>query len=418
MAVEETNSPEEGVKFDLSAGQDPVKEEKSATHPAPNEEGVNFDLTEKKEEAAAVQDTAQDVAQVDVKEESPETETVENTAEVKEGEITIEQTAKETEPEVNKESSLNSEVTTEPQDITEDQVKDYLSKLRGEEVQDLDTLFKGPVEEDPHIKQLKEWSDSTGLPIEDWPKYQKDYNAMSALESVREYLQIEYPSFTSEELDIEMESYLPSDLDDDREAKVKALSLKKLEVKAKNELNKRRVEFLETASNSNKGMSPEVQEKLKAFEDVQKVYADNQKSQTDLQDALKVAAGATDSIALKLSDDLTIRYNLGDKKNSLVDMYNEMPHWKNQDGSLNHQAIIEDVAFSVNKEAIIQAAFKQGQNSGTEQVIKEDVKNITLSDTNKAGGGTVEANKGPVIEGNALDNFMGKTGMRMKFGKK
>jgi len=160
------------------------------------------------------------------------------------------------------------------------------------------------------------------------------------------------------------------------------------------------------------------QEQQDAIALAQQVRADNLTS-TQKQDAYNIgitqASTSLEAIDLKLSDDLTIKYNIPvEVKKGLPKMVAEMPHWYNEDGTYNHSNVVKDVAKVTNFEAMVKAAFEQGKSVGAESRIKAGG-NITIDGIpNQAPASKPKGNVSDVVS-----KLTGaKTGSKLRFRTK
>ena len=131
--------------------------------------------------------------------------------------------------------------------------------------------------------------------------------------------------------------------------------------------------------------------------------------------AIVNTSNTIEGVPLKLSDDLSIDYKLSQEdRNSLPNFINEMPHWINQDGSSNYQAIVQDSIKIKNFDNIVKLAYEQGLSAGKDQVIKE-AKNITIDQSNQMNAQQGIGNKKPRYE-NLPDYSQGQK-LSIKFNK-
>jgi len=347
------------------------------------------------------------------------TETVEKTEVVEKVEAPVEKTELETteapkEVEVVEDKSSlkpNEPITTDVvPEVTEQMILKSLSEKLGKEVTSFDDLTQKQVELSPDIKAINDWKEKTGRPVEDFFKYQKDYSEVSDLDIAREALQIKYPTFTKEEIELEMDSYKPSEDDFDTDAAKKALSLKKFAIEGRKVLEDLKVEF-ETPSTSN--LAPEIKQKLEFADNIQKQIDSNKGQQKEYSDSILKTSLSTESMKLNLSDDLSIDFKISeDDRKAIPSLINEMPHWKNEDGGWNHKAVVDDAIKIKHFDKIVQLAYEQGLNSGTDDVIKT-AKNSTLGDPKGVEQGS--GKKKPIIEG--IDKLLGRQSMKTRFGK-
>ena len=109
---------------------------------------------------------------------------------------------------VTKEDKKEGVVQPTVKEITEQDLFKALSEKLGKEVTSFEQLkqepvqVENPLESDPVLKSLYEFRKTTGRPVEDFLKYNKDYSKVSDLEVVREYLTNEFPDLTNEEISL------------------------------------------------------------------------------------------------------------------------------------------------------------------------------------------------------------------------
>ena len=300
-------------------------------------------------------------------------------------------------------------------ELTDERVQEYLSEKLGKDVtlEDLKNS-KNPLDEDPYLKELYEWRQRTGRPVEDFAKFQKDYEKVDDLDVAREYLQVEYPNSTPEEIELELKKYIPEEEDLDDEARVKKWELKKYATKGRSELNKLKANLDEPSNN----LTPELRQKVELADKVQERIDQNQKNQDLYNQGLTKAANSLESLKLDLSDDLSIDFKLSEQdRKELPEMINSMPSWINEDGSPNHEAIAKDGAKIRNFDKILKLAYEQGLNSGKDEIIKES-KNTTIDKRDSAESHQASSQKGLKFEDDIDQIIEGSSGkLKMKFGK-
>lgn len=334
--------------------------------------------------------------------------------------------APETPTEVEDKSSLTPQqepVPSEPQPATELEINDdavtkYLSEKLGKEVT-LESLLKGPepvenpLDSDPQLKEIYEWRKRTGRPLTDWAKYQKDYTTMSDIDVVRENLQYQYPEFTDEDIQMELSKYLPNADDLDAEKNRKNFELKKLAIDSRRQLNTLKSEFDTPVQGQEPAISPEVKSKLEFVDNYQKQLEESKKAKELYDSGVVSSITATNSIPLKLSEDMSIDFNIPQESKKGLQEYMKMNHWFNEDGTYNTDKVVQDSFWMQNKEAIIKLAFEQGVSKGLADDDKE-TRNITLDGARQ----TIDKNQGAdqiIVEG--AENFTGPRGAKIRFGK-
>lgn len=358
--------------------------------------------------------------------------------EIQDTSVDIEVTGEFDEPEIKEpvnntvpDSSLNNQEVSEPvipAGAAEPEVKEvvevsdelhlkYLSEKLGREVKSIDELTQpanNPLDSDPYLKELAEWRQKTGRPIEDWVKYQKDYNKVSDIDVAREFLQLQYPEFTPDLIDLEInQKYLVTEDDLDTDAAIKNLELKKIASQGRKELSKLVSDLGKVDPNV---LTPEIKQDL----DLAKQYKASIQSAAE-EDKIyyqNVASTASQlkTIKLDLADGVSLDYKLPDGSNkTLVDRVQNASSWKNEDGSWNPQAIVRDAAIIENFQHMLKLAFEQGKNSGVNDVIAE-TKNVTLG--NRASNESALANRGEGVQIEGLDNYLGRSGMSIVRGRR
>jgi hypothetical protein len=290
-------------------------------------------------------------------------------------------------------------------------VLQYLNEKLGKEFnsfEDFNTPAPAQQELPEDVQQILEWKEKTGRPLNDWVKFQKDYDNMSDEQIVREYLQVKYPG-----LDVEAElkaEYLPTEDDLDSDISRKNRSLTKLAIDGRKELNNLRMQFNTPAEGYQK-LTPEIQSELDFAKQVRDNIKNQEATQQQYNASIKSAASELSSIPLNLAEGTSINFNIDDAvKKSLPEMVNKMPHWYNQDGSLNHSAMVKDVAIVSQIDKIVQLAYEQGRNSGVDSQTKKE-NNITL-DTKSMDANSKKTTPRFTVEGQ--DSFFNKNRIQVK----
>ena len=302
-------------------------------------------------------------------------------------------------------------------DLEDEVVLRHLSEKLGRTITSLDDLKEvkeNPLEKDPYLKSLADWREKTGRPIEDWIKYQKDYSTLKDLDVARELLQHEYPTLTEDEIQFELKrNFIASETDLDDEATSKNLDLKKYASRGRTVLGEL-VSKLDTPSM--KSLPPEIEKEVNYSKQAREHFAQSQLDQDSYLNNIRELSSKADSLPLKLSDDLTINFKLPEaSRKALPNIIENAPHWKNEDGSWNHNAVVQDAIKISHFDEMMKLAYEQGVNSGKNSLIK-DAKNMTLDGRQTIDGNMPNSSQGVVIEG--LDNYLGNQGVKLRFGNK
>ena len=281
-------------------------------------------------------------------------------------------------------------------DPTEDQLFKHLSDKLGREVKSLEDLKPKEVNIDPQVKALNEWKEKTGRPIEDFFKFNKDYSSVSDIEIAREALQLEYPTLTREDIELELSTKFIQNEDDlDTDIARKNLELKKYATKGRQALEQMKGDL---GQPSDYVLTPEIRQEVEFAKEMKKQIEDNKAYQTSYNEGINNATNQTESVPLRLSDDLSIDYKVSQEdKKSLQSFINEMPHWRNEDGSQNFQEIVKDSMKIKYFDNIVKLAYEQGLNAGKDQIVK-DAKNITIDQSNNMNTQQSTGRKKPIYE--------------------
>lgn len=265
-------------------------------------------------------------------------------------------------------------------DPTEDQLFKHLSDKLGREVKSLDDLKPKEVKIDSQVEALNQWKEKTGRPIEDFFKFNKDYSGVSDIDIAREALQLEYPTLSREDIELELSTKFIQNEDDlDIDIARKNLELKKYATKGRQALEQMKGDL---GQPSDYVLTPEIRQEVEFAKEMKKQIEDNKAYQTSYNEGINNATNQTESVPLKLSDDLSIDYKVSQEdKRSLQSFINEMSHWRNEDGSQNFQEIVKDSVKIKYFDNIVKLAYEQGLNAGKDQIVK-DAKNITIDQSN------------------------------------
>lgn len=305
-------------------------------------------------------------------------------------------------------------INSQEQVVIEDsKLLEVLSERLGRTIGSLDELTK--VEEkqlNPQIQAIDEWSKRTGRPVEDWVKFNKDYSTMSDVDKAREILALKYPTFSQKEIELELGQYIESADDLEEDVDVKTLNLKKLISTEGKLLDEVKLELGKPIEGFNK-IPEEIQEEVNFAKSARESYDKVVKEQQDYDKGIVTSVETLTGLEINLDEGLNINYNMTpEDKKDLPTFLAEMPHWRNEDGSWNHDSVVADALKIKNFDKIVKMAYQQGVASGNEKLLK-DANNITLDRPNMEGQPDGD-NKGIVIEG--LDKIIG-TGTKAKFGR-
>lgn len=317
------------------------------------------------------------------------------------------------------ESSLKEDKETAPAKVGESEVIEYLREHLGGEINSIEDIVKVGAEtpesttdsEDPIIKEIRDWRERTGRPVEDWFKFQKDYSKMSDIEVAREALQLKYPTLSEEKINtLIKKDFLPNEDDLEEESEYKAIELEKFAADARRELEKFKSKF----DSPDEGFMPKnVREKLSKLEQFEKTIQERQNEEKAYLNNLNSAAKSLEKVEIELDEGIKIDFSVPESdREKLPQAVTQMPGWTNEDGSVNYQNIISDAAKLMNMDKLLKIAFDQGKSVQEEKVAKEAA-NITLDKSDGLEDGASKSEF--IIEGGESSLGLGRSiGLRRR----
>lgn len=313
---------------------------------------------------------------------------------------------------------VEQEVQTVQKEITEQDLFKALSEKLGKEVTSFEQFkqepvqVENPLDSDPVLKTLYEFRKTTGRPVEDFLKYNRDFSKVSDIEVVREYLTNEFPDLTNEEISLELRKYIPTEDDLDEEISSKTLELKKMASKGRRKLTELTKEYGNVLGVQS--YPEEVQKELLFAKQIKEQMEANKQQGQSYAEGINKATETLDVFKLSLDDQLTLDFKVPvESKKNIPSFIDTMPHWRNEDGSFNHKNIIEDAVKIKHFDEMVRLAYKQGESAGKESLLKE-TKNSNFTEAVTADAQTSKG--GIEIEG--FDNYVGSQGMKLRFGNK
>jgi hypothetical protein len=303
-------------------------------------------------------------------------------------------------------------VNTDKPELTDEVVFSYLSELLKREVKSADDLTQKEREMDPEVKQLLDWKEETGLSLSKWSDYTKDYSALGDLEVAKEILVQKNPSFTKEEIEFKLKSYIyDEDYDDENDQIKKSIALKEFASQGREELNKNKLNLKE--STVNPALTQEQAELIDFAKNVRKDVEASTTNQTNYVNKMNESATDFEGLNLKLSDDIEIKYDIpeGDKK-GLVKEILEMPQWYNEDGTMKHDVVLSDGLKVTHFDSIMKMVFQQGIDAEKEGKITGTKPGDGVPPIPQKGGGPKKSNIDDIVS----NITGGKT--KLRFGRK
>lgn len=301
-------------------------------------------------------------------------------------------------------------------EVDDNYILSYLNEKFESKYEDLESFTKEKVVEkelDPQIKALNDWVEKTGLPLSKWTEYNKDYSKMSDLEKAREILAEKNPYFGKEEVEFKLKDYVfDEDVDDPQDKMKKQVALKELVHNGMKELEEKRVALPSTEAR----LTEDQKKYLEAGKSALELQAQNEAASQESAKKFLEAASSFKTLELKLDEDLNVNFAVEEaQQKDIVDYLEKMPHWRNEDGSLNHGTVIRDGLRMRNFDNLIKEAYNQGVSVGIEKKVKSD-KNISDSSQSVPQGGENQE------KGNAREIVSkivgGRTKSKLRFGRK
>lgn len=301
------------------------------------------------------------------------------------------------------------EVTPE---VTEEALLSLLSERLGRSISSVDDLKQKEV--DPEVEALLKWKEDTGLSLSDWSEYNKDFSSMKDLDVAREILSQEFPNFTDEEIEYSLKDYIyDEDYDDDGDKMRKNINLKKFAKEGREKLESSKVNL--PKGNKQPSLTKEQQEAINFANQFKETQAASAKATEDYNLNISKQSQSLEAIELNLKEGMTLKYSIPEEtRRNLPKMVAEMPHWYNEDGSYNHANVVKDVAKVTNFDAMIQAAYNQGVESGKEGQIRVGA-NITIDGSPSPAKPTTKKGN---IESVVSNITGGRQGSKLRFKRK
>ena len=259
----------------------------------------------------------------------------------------------------------------------------FLSRLSVElnqnfkSIEDVKNAFQPKGQEDPldaypEFKKIRDWQQKTNRPLHEWVQYNQDYNKLSEEEVSRVYLKQLYPNFSDSDVQLELDRYKPNEDDTEDEIRRKNLERSKFAADARRVLNEQQIQF-DTPSKTY--LTPEVQQAVEFYNAAKEQHIQADKSRIEFNDSISQSISEISKIALPLGkedDIVNYQFNITtEHKKDLANFINEMPHWRNSDGSINPNAVVKDgIRIKYSKE-IDNLILEQGKHLGKLEAMKE-----------------------------------------------
>lgn len=278
----------------------------------------------------------------------------------------------------------------------EEAVLNYLSERLGRDISDFEDL-SSPQQNalDERIEAIARFVDETGRAPEDWFAYQRlNPSEMDDLTAIRVDLATEYPSLSTDEINLLVQSKykLDPDLHSEEDVRMSQLQMKIDAQKAKQAIETMRSEY----------MAPEVEDSG-ADDIINEDWIRDMVTEVDAMTGLEFDLGGDKTFTFGLDDDYKAQLV---EKNARLDEY--FDPYVREDGSWDYDMLSSHRAVIDNIDKIVSSAYRQGMSDGQRGIVD---KAANVSSESPQVGQT-ETNADPVIS--QLKQIMGDGG-RMTF---
>ena len=332
-----------------------------------------------------------------------------------EQETPMETTQEEEGPEEIIESSLKSDSREEEneqegesqqyEDNSYDSTLDMLNETYGTEYEDLDELLddlEGQNESNDfaseQVEELNRFINETGRSPEDYFKTQtQDYDEMSDVDVIKEYLSIENPELSNKEIELFFDSTYKQNEEkyNTEEGELGKIHLKRDVSKAREELLELQDEYWSPLQNEDKYSQEEVQMEEQAREE----FYDNMDKEIESIESLSFEINDNgDTFDYQLTED--DKNTVGD---ALSNVDNFLDSYVDEQGNVDKENLALDIMAMKLQNKIIKSVASQYRSKGSEQVLR-DIKNPSFEPakvTDNRGGSSVEDQIGKHIFGDS-----------------
>lgn len=275
------------------------------------------------------------------------------------------------------------------EDGKEDVVKE--STVIEDKVEEIAEVVKEAVEEKAvlpeNVEKLVSFMTETGGSLEDFVRLNTDYSQLSEAALLKDYLKTENPDLDAEEIDflIEDKYSFDEDLDEDRDIKRKKIAYKGALREAKKHFDGLKDKYYDEVKLTSK-LSPEIQDKIKAYDEFQ-AESKESLSKAQLQgDAFKQESGKVFDENFKGFEysvgDKKYRFNVKDVKTvseTQGDMKNVFGKYIGEDNIIKDAKGYHKALFAANNsDAIATHFYEQGKADAIKQQAMSD-KNIKMN---------------------------------------
>ena len=359
--------------------------------------GTEIEVAHESESNVNNEDAQLESNVIDLTEDASETEQVksplelaienESPKEVIESSLKSDSRTEEREPEVTPESQ---EVVEEEYQQPEEQeyresssedayynTLDMLNETYNTDYDNLDELLDDLESEDgesfanEQLEEINRFVSETGRSAEDYFRTQtQNYDEMSDDGVIKEYLALENPELTQEEIDLFYNStYKQNDKYSSEENQLGKIHLKKDVIKARDELKELQEEY----------WSPEQTSDGYTDEEYQQIQMQQDEAREDFYDQMDDELDSIESLTFQINDKESFDYKLTDEDKQVVgqalsNLDDFFEPYMDEQGNMDRESLALDMMAMKLQGKIVKSVASQYRSKGSEQVLR-DIKN-------------------------------------------
>lgn len=269
------------------------------------------------------------------------------------------------------------------QKIKDEDVLSYLGKKFNKELTSFDELFKEKVVEKDlpeDISTFLKFKEETGRGLEDFIKYQKDYDNVDEDQLLKEFYKETESDLDDDDIDYMMEKFsYDEELDDEKAIKKARIEKKKELAKAKEYFNKQKEKYkvpVEQAGSKTDKAYQEYLEQAKDLEEKNARLSEHFQNQTD-----KVFNDEFKGFEFNIGEE-SVYFKPGDAKElkqRQSDITNFISKYLDENGAIKDAgAYHKALSAAMNPDRLAQYFYEKGQSDATKNYSKES-KNIDMN---------------------------------------
>lgn len=276
-----------------------------------------------------------------------------------------------------------------------DSTLDMLNETYGTEYEDLDELLDELEGDDKsnfaseQLEEMNRFVKETGRSAEDYFNTQsQDYDEMSDGDVIKEYLALENPELSGEEIDLFYTSTYKQNEEkfSSEENQLGKIHLKRDVSKARGELQELQEEY----------WSPEESSDNYTNEEIQQIEAQEHEAKEDFYDKMDDELDSIESLTFQINENESFDYQLtqedkqvvGESLSNLDDFFEP---YTDEQGNIDKESLALDMMAMKLQSKIVKSVASQYRSKGSEQVLR-DIKNPSFEPakvTDSKGGNSI-----------------------------